>query len=126
MDLNLTLTAAGLAGILLLHSSFSAFASWRTRRDLRNTRIHSSADMDALRNAVQELQAEVSSLKESFTPTAPIAGAPTAGRRAEALEMLHRGADARSVSQTLDIPEAETILLGRVHQFLECAAVDAR
>lgn len=99
-----------------------------TRIEMRRQQKGHLAASQSLRVAIAALENKVQALcleaKQNIIP--PAAYVPFTGlnihKRAEALRMYRRGSDSHTVSATLDLPEAEVVLLEKVHRLLSSGA----
>jgi hypothetical protein len=109
-----TVGAAGTACLFLVLTSKMEMARYAHRY---------TAEKEQLERSVAGLTARVEELAEdavdrpSVTVTAP-ATAVSLNKRAEALRMYRRGADANTIAATVGLTTAEVTLLGKIHRIL--------
>ena len=95
-----------------------------TRIDMRRQQKRHLAESKSFREALAALEGKVQQVcvevKQNVLP--PTAYVPFTGlnvhKRAEALRMYRRGSDSHSVSIALGLPQAEVVLLQKVHRLL--------
>lgn len=132
MDLVSTMILALLAAALLIALVLIVISGRRRARGLEQA----LAEGEQIRGTVAALQAEVSELKSELKQSA-VAPEPmarefvpprtiTPDQRAEALEMLGRGADSAAVSSSTGLSQAEVELLQKVQNLRQSDSAPTR
>lgn len=128
MDLVSMMILALLAAALLIALVLIVISGRRRARSLEQA----LAEGEQIRGTVAALQAEVSELKQGAVAPEPMARefvparAITPDQRAEALEMLGRGADSAAVSSSTGLSQAEVELLQKIQNLRQSDSAPPR
>jgi len=130
MDINLIIAAGGVAALLLLAVAFVLFMRWRERSIVTTSRGEMDSIRKSLSTQVQELKAEIDTLRRSVaeqhetaksvpeqdsTPVADAQSIPV-GRRIGAL--LQSGESTRNVAALIGLRQADVDFVAQVTSLL--------